>query len=166
MNRIRLFFCYFVLLLSTATVFSQKDLDKTLERFNRQTVPYISVDELKVNDSVVLLDTRTWQEYSVSHLKGAHWVGHRAFDLDSVTSLVPDRKTPIVVYCSIGVRSEDIGEKLKKAGFAQVKNLYGGIFEWINRDNPVFDLKGRKTERVHAFSKYWGKLLEKGEKVY
>lgn len=166
MNYLRPFLCFWVSVLSTATGFSQRDIDKTLDRYNRQTVPYVSVDELKANDSVVLLDTRTWNEFSVSHLKNARWVGHKKFDADSVIALIPDRQTPIVVYCSIGVRSEDIGEKLQKMGYAKVKNLYGGIFEWKNQGNPVFDLEGRKTEKVHAFSRYWGKLLKKGEKVH
>lgn len=166
MNTLRPFLFFWVLLLATTTAFSQQDLDRALERFNRQSVPYISVDQLKATDSTVLLDTRTWNEFSVSHLKNAKWVGHKEFDIDSIIAQIPDRQTPIVVYCSIGVRSEDIGEKLQKAGYAHVRNLYGGIFEWKNQGNPVFDLEGRKTEKVHAFSKYWGKLLKKGKKVY
>jgi len=71
-----------------------------------------------------------------------------------------------VVYCSIGVRSEDIGEKLMDAGYNNVTNLYGGIFEWKNKGNQVYDTLGNETERVHAFNKHWGKLLSKGEKVY
>jgi rhodanese-related sulfurtransferase len=30
---------------------------------------------------------------------------------------VKDKNTNIIVYCSIGVRSEQIGEKLKKLGY-------------------------------------------------
>jgi len=33
------------------------------------------------------------------------------------------------VYCSLGIRSEVIAKKLKKAGYTNVFNLYGGIFE-------------------------------------
>ena len=39
----------------------------------------------------------------------------------------------IIVYCSIGVRSEDIGEKLKELGYTKILNLYGGIFDWKNK---------------------------------
>lgn len=166
MNNLRPLLLLYILLLAITNVFSQKNLDKTLKLFNKETVPYITVQELKVSDSIVLLDTRKWEEFAVSHLKNAKWVGHKEFDIDSIIAKIPDRQTPIVVYCSIGVRSEDIGEKLQKAGYAHVRNLYGGIFEWKNQGNPVFDLEGRKTEKVHAFSKYWGKLLKKGKKVY
>ena len=45
----------------------------------------------------------------------------------------------IVLYCSIGYRSEKIGEKLVEMGYGHVFNLYGGIFEWVNRDLPVYN---------------------------
>ena len=71
-----------------------------------------------------------------------------------------------VVYCSIGVRSEKIGEKLQAAGYTNVKNLYGGIFQWKGEGEKVVDSLGLSTERVHAFSKLWGKLLTNAKKVY
>ena len=66
----------------------------------------------------------------------------------------------------MGIRSEQIGEKLKKAGFTNVKNLYGGIFEWKNKDYPVIDTTGNETEKVHTFSKMWSKYLHAGKPVY
>ncbi len=152
--------------LVTATLFSQKTIDATLEKFNTNAIPYMTVNELIAADSVILLDTRKKEEFNVSHLKNAHWVGYESFDIGTVENLILDKATPIVVYCSIGVRSEDIGEKLKKAGYANVKNLYGGIFQWKADGEPVFDTSGNSTEKVHAFSKQWGKLLTNAQKIY
>ena len=59
-----------------------------------------------------------------------------------------------------------MGEKLKKAGFKKVLNLQGGIFDWKNKDYPVYDNKEIETEKIHAYSESWGKWLTKGEKVY
>lgn len=147
-------------------VFSQKSIDQTLEKFNRNTVTYISVDELKSLNGVALLDTRKKEEYIISKIENAIWVGHKKFRIDSVQKIIPNKNTPIIVYCSIGVRSENIGEKLLQAGYSNVKNLYGGIFEWKNKGNPVFDNQNNQTEKVHAFSKHWGKLLTNAEKIY
>ena len=72
----------------------------------------------------------------------------------------------LVVYCSVGYRSEKIGEKLKALGFSKVYNLYGGIFEWSNRGYPLVDQKEQPTTKVHAFNKDWGRWLEQGTKVY
>lgn len=136
-----------------------------LEGMYKHSVPTLSCKELKKElNSVVLLDTRAKKEYDVSHLPDARWVGYDDFDLKSVENL--PKNTPIVVYCTVGVRSERVGEKLKAAGFQNVRNLYGSIFEWVNQGNPVVDNQGRPTQKVHAYSRAWGIWLNKGEKVY
>jgi len=141
-------------------------MDKTIKKLNKESVPYIKVDSLSAVSDVILLDTRKKEEFDVSHLENALWVGYKEFKIDSVLAQIPDTEKEIVVYCSIGVRSEDIGEKLIKAGYTNVTNLYGGIFQWKNEGKTVYDTVGNETERVHAFNKYWGKLLLNGEKVY
>lgn len=145
---------------------AQDSLDRVLDKFNRKSVPYIQIEELKNKKNVLLLDTRKKEEYIVSHLKDALWVGYKDFKPKVIAEQIKDKKKEIVVYCSIGVRSENIGEKLIKLGFTEVKNLYGGIFEWKNRGYPVYDSEGKQTENVHAFNMRWGKLLKKGNKVY
>jgi rhodanese-related sulfurtransferase len=162
----RFLFNLLIIFLVSSTVFSQKSIESTLEKFNRNSVNYISVEELKASDNYILLDTRKKEEYNISKIENATWVGHKKFKIDSVLEKYPEKDIPIVVYCSIGVRSENIGEKLIQAGYSNVKNLYGGIFEWKNSGNPVFDNQNNKTEKVHAFSKHWGKLLTNAEKIY
>lgn len=141
-------------------------MDKKLKKFNKESVPYISADALKHSKNVILFDTRRKDEFNVSHLNNAIWVGYKGFDIESIDAKAIDKSSEITVYCSIGVRSEDIGERLQKAGYKNVKNLYGGIFEWKNKGFPVYDSEGKETEKIHAFNKHWGKLLTKGEKVY
>ena len=156
----------FVLLFVSQSLMGQSKLDKTLKKYNSEYVPYIYAADLSDNMNVILLDTRKKEEFNVSHLKNAIWVGYDTFEESKVLTRVPDKDTPIVVYCSIGVRSENVGEKLLKLGYTDVKNLYGGIFEWKNQDHNVFNNKQVATDSVHAFDKHWGKLLHKGIKVY
>ena len=144
---------------------TQTKMDKTLKRFNKESVAYVSVEQLKP-ESVILLDARKKEEYDVSHLKAAIWIGHKEFEENDVLGKVPNKEDSIVVYCSIGVRSENIGERLIEMGYKNVQNLYGGIFEWKNNGGKVYNLKGKEPDSVHAFSKHWGKLLRQGEKVY
>lgn len=110
-----------------------------------------------------ILDTREQAEFEVSHLKDAQWVGYDTFKLKSVTNL--DKTKPILVYCTVGARSEDIGKKLKTAGFTKVYNLYGGIIHWANKDKPLYH-KDIITNRVHTYTMTWGIWLNKGVKVY
>ncbi len=128
------------------------------------TVNEISVDSLaKIKDTVTLLDAREKPEYKVSYIEGATHIGYDNFDSTAVLKM--DKSKPVVVYCSVGYRSEKISEKLRLMGFENVSNLYGGIFEWKNAGYPVKDING-ETEKVHAFDKVWGVWLKKGEKVY
>ncbi len=132
----------------------------------KKTVPVVYVGDLakkNLNDYTVL-DAREKREYEVSHLKNAQWVGFDDFDISRLKGIKKD--DPIVIYCSIGVRSEKIGEKLQAAGYTNVKNLYGSIFEWVNQGNTVYDRSGQATPKVHAYNKTWGVWLKKGEKVY
>lgn len=126
--------------------------------------PSVTVTQVTGMKNIIFIDCREMTEYAVSHISGALPVGYEDFDLSRVKTLSKD--VMIVAYCSIGKRSENITRKLIAAGFANTVNLYGGIFEWVNLGNPVYDTKGNKTKRVHAYRKFWGSFLETGEKIY
>ncbi|WP_282123696.1 rhodanese-like domain-containing protein [Algibacter mikhailovii] len=156
-----------LLLLCSIFGYGQKKLSKLLKQENTESIPYITVDSLANHaNSYVLLDSREKQEYETSHIKNALFVGYDNFNLDHITKQLPDKNADIVVYCSLGIRSEDIAEHLKKVGYTNVMNLYGGIFEWKNHDLPVYNQAEKETDSVHTFSKSWSKWLQKGIKVY
>jgi rhodanese-related sulfurtransferase len=149
------------------TGFSQESLEDLLNKYNTKSVLYISAEELAMpKTKAIILDAREFKEYQVSHIKNAVFVGYNEFDLQQTTSQLTNIQQTIVVYCSLGIRSEDIAEKLIKAGYTNVFNLYGGIFEWKNKGLEVYDITENKTEKIHAFSPEWSKWLLKGEKVY
>lgn len=145
--------------------FTEQEFDKMAERMATGSVTDMTVEELlEQQDDVFLLDAREKKEYQISHIAGAKWVGYDNFKIKRVKDLPKDAK--IVTYCSVGYRSERIGEKLQKAGFTNVYNLKGSIFKWINEGNPVVDDKNKPTQKVHGYDKKWGKWLKKGEVVF
>ncbi len=157
---------YIIILFSTLG-FSQESISELLKEYNSESIPYISVQELAMpKTDAILLDAREVSEFETSHLKNAIHVGYDHFDIDTATKGLTDKSTKIVVYCSLGIRSEDIAEELKKAGYNNVYNLFGGIFEWKSNDYTVYNTKNEPTENVHAFSKEWSKWLLKGIKIY
>jgi rhodanese-related sulfurtransferase len=162
----RLVRCFLPLLFVFKVGRAQEDVTKVLRTWNKETIPYVYVENIPNTDSIVYLDTREKEEYDVSHLKNAISVGYKKFDEKYVLDRIPDRSQPIIVYCSIGVRSENIGEKLKKLGYTKILNLHGGIFEWKNKGGQVFNDQEMLTDSVHAYSKHWGRFLHKGIKVY
>ena len=158
---------YSIILCTFAFANGQTALDSLLQKENKESIPYITVEELVKKKNIVLLDSREKIEFETSHIENASFVGYDKFKLKKIKNLLPkDKNEPIVVYCSLGIRSEDVAEKLKKAGYKNVYNLYGGIFEWKNKDNPVIDKAGNETENVHTFNKDWSIWLKKGVKIY
>ncbi|MCX2741078.1 rhodanese-like domain-containing protein [Pontibacter anaerobius] len=160
-------FCWLILLQACGQT-TDKAYALMLKGLYKNTVPTIKPAQLKAiltADTVqpLLLDTRQPEEYNISHLSGAKLVEYEAFKVEQLREIPKD--TPIILYCSVGYRSERVGEQLREAGYTNVRNLYGGIFEWVNQGQPVYDSNG-KTNKVHAYSKSWGVWLQKGDKVY
>ncbi len=137
--------------------YKQKQFDKMLEGIITHSVPEVSARTTDYNSTIIFLDAREINEYKVSKIKGAKWVGYEDFSLARVNKL--DKNSHIIVYCSIGYRSEKITEKLKANGFSNVTNMLGGIFEWVNYNKQLVDSTNRPTKNVHAFNKEWGKWL-------
>lgn len=140
---------------------SEQDIDAALENMLQHSVPVISTEQLtqiQSDEEVVLLDSREEDEFKLSHLPQSLWVGYETFDLSTLADIPKDKK--IVVYCSIGVRSEKIAEQLVSAGFSDVYNLYGGIFAWANENKPLVNHHQQPTRNVHGYDQKWAKLLE------
>ncbi|TGE04103.1 rhodanese-like domain-containing protein [Hymenobacter fodinae] len=142
--------------------------DRMLSLLYKQTVPTIQpaklAETLRQHPSgVVLLDTRSPEEYQVSHLPGARFVDFDGFKTATFQD-VP-RNLPVVVYCTVGARSEQVGARLRSLGFQQVHNLYGGIFQWVNEGHAVYNQAG-PTAKVHPYSALWRPWLKRGEPAY
>lgn len=116
------------------------------------TVREVTVSQLEKSNDVILLDSREKKEYDVSHLKNSIWVGYSDFNLERLKGI--DKSSKIVVYCSVGYRSEKISEKLLSNNYTNVSNLYGGIFEWVNNNSPIYDLNNKSTKKFMLMTIY------------
>ncbi|MDB9786993.1 rhodanese-like domain-containing protein [Bacteriovoracaceae bacterium] len=137
--------------------------DRMLRSFiDEKKVPIMKVDTLAkiykekhFPDKYVIIDSRESVEYNVSHLSQSR--------LYSEDSKYPQGKT-IIIYCSVGYRSQNIGKKLLEKGY-KVFNLYGGIFEWSNSKLPLVDESNKQTIEVHGYNKSWSQWIENGKPV-
>jgi rhodanese-related sulfurtransferase len=130
-------------------------------------VPFISVEELNISQSdFLILDAREKEEFDISHLPGAVHIGYKSMDENLINRI--DKNQKVALYCSVGYRSEKVGQKLMKLGFQDVSNVYGSIFEWVNQGYPVYDDKEQPTNKVHTYSKNWGRWVNNDqiEKVW
>jgi adenylyltransferase/sulfurtransferase len=90
--------------------------------------------ELAGHDAPVLLDVREPWEYEVAHLEGSRLVPlgelpARLAELPATSSLV--------TICHKGVRSANAAALLRRAGFARVRSLAGGVDAWAERVDPA-----------------------------
>jgi len=124
-------------------------------------VQQMSVDSLaallETEAEPLLLDIREADEYAVSHLSGAMHIDPEA--QAEVLAGTP-KDTPIVAYCSVGYRSSAFVDRLREAGFTNVYNLEGSIFEWVNAGHPVVR-DTTAVEVVHPYNKRWGLLVKR-----
>lgn len=142
----------------------QKAFDQMLDKLLAHSVKEVRAQELIGQSGVIFLDAREKQEFEVSHIPQARWIGYDTFQKKYVQNLPKTQR--IVVYCSVGYRSEKISEKLLKMGFQKVENLYGGIFGWKHARGKLVNSQAQRTEKVHTFNQEWSKWLFKGVKVY
>jgi len=145
-----------------------KDYKEKLESLYNHTVPLISTQELASKfDSgspIVILDIRSQKEFQVSHLTNAVMIDYDNFDKSDIQNIPLD--TEIIVYCSVGYRSEKIGEDLLELGYSNVKNLFGGIFQWKNDGFEVVNQQSVETDSVHTYNRNWSQWLINGVRVY
>jgi adenylyltransferase/sulfurtransferase len=88
---------------------------------------------LDAGDDLFILDVREPNEYQINRIPGSTLIPlgelpRRYQELD--------RDREIVTQCKMGGRSAKAQEFLKSVGFKNVKNLRGGILEWIDKVDP------------------------------
>lgn len=173
-----------LLLLCVALAFVGGDVAAAKEPFTLGTVrekvkrdyarvTHMTIDslaqQLAGRKDVVLFDVREDDEFAVSRIAGALQVDPgiwRSTFMRKFSGSV--RGKTVVFYCSVGVRSsklaERVQEELKAQGALAVYNLDGGVFAWHNEDRPLVN-GGGKTPFVHPYDSHWGKLLNRRDFV-
>jgi rhodanese-related sulfurtransferase len=144
---------------------AQQNIDDVLKKYNNHSVPYISVETLKMKkDDYVLFDTRKKEEYNVSHIPGAIWVGERVND-NLLNSIQLKKSQSIVVYCTVGVRSEAYGNQMINRGFTHINNLYGSI---LPGKMPVlrYLISAERKPKKYMFIQKSGESISKTGRKY
>lgn len=90
-------------------------------------------ERLDSEDGVFVIDVREPQEYKICRIPGSTLIPlgdlpHRLHELEE--------RHDIVVHCKSGVRSAKAVKLLREAGFNKVRNLQGGILQWIDDVDP------------------------------
>ncbi len=99
----------------------------------KQKVAEIEPDQLKErrqrDGNLVLIDVRELDEYKGGFIPGAVHIPRGFLEL-RIEAAVPDRDTPVVLYCAGGVRSVLAADSLNHLGYRDVQSLIGGMGKW------------------------------------
>lgn len=102
-------------------------------------VPEVSCEELfqlANHRNICLLDVREADETATGVLSGAILLPRGLLE-KHVAEHVPNRRTPVYIYCSTGNRSALAGDVLQRMGYEQVFNVSGGIERWRHMNLPI-----------------------------
>lgn len=80
------------------------------------------------DDSIVLLDVRTKEEYLNEHIENSILIPVTEI-FDSIMTLCPDKNLTYLIYCRSGVRSVYARQVMKHLGYLHVYDM-GGIIDW------------------------------------
>lgn len=96
--------------------------------------PRVLKQWLDEGKAVTLLDTRNDYEVKLGTFAGAHATGIRHFrDFPTAVQRLPRelKETPVVMFCTGGIRCEKAGPYMEREGFKQVFQLDGGILKYF-----------------------------------
>jgi adenylyltransferase/sulfurtransferase len=96
--------------------------------FDDEVTPTALKEKLDRGERLVLVDVREPHEYEINRIEGS-----RLIPLGDLPARVSELDTAdeVVVHCLMGGRSAEAAQFLRTAGFKKVRNLQGGIRNWI-----------------------------------
>lgn len=97
------------------------------------------VAQLKLHPETVVLDVRTPAEVDDSgHIAAQHFLNIPRGLLEfRIEAAVPDKRTPIVVYCGVSQRSPLAADTLARFGYTDVRNYRDGFVNWRRAGLPI-----------------------------
>ena len=113
-------------------------------------IPQIKPKDLYVLDEkLVLIDVREPEEYGSGYINAHNNLtiprGKLEFMAIKKIAEVYGQDAHIVTYCLKGPRGSLAGYQLKKMGFTNVRNLKGGILNWLEKGNTIHSYLGELT---------------------
>jgi sulfur-carrier protein adenylyltransferase/sulfurtransferase len=107
-----------------------------------------------LQEGVAIIDVREADEVARGHLPGAKHVP-RSYLETRIEGVVPDRGTPIILYCQSGNRSAYGARTLvHDLGYEHVRSMTGGITLWKDRGYEVEIPRALTAEQRDRYSRH------------
>ncbi len=130
---------------------------KELVRETKRQIREVTVEQvsrrLREPAPPVLVDVRESDEYAAGRLPGAVHVPRGFLEL-RIEDRVPDRGTPVVLYCAGGVRSALAARTLQELGYTDVTSMAGGYNRWTDAGLPVERPRALTAEQKERYRRH------------
>jgi rhodanese-related sulfurtransferase len=93
--------------------------------------------QLKSKKPPMVFDVRSFTEYRMGHIPGAHYLSFWKVVFRLRGSLPKDKTTPLVLLCESGPRAELAGSMLSKRGYTSIAYLDGDMAGWRRSGLPL-----------------------------
>lgn len=136
----------------TLTLQAQAVLDDVMKRVPQIDTAGLAA-QLKAQPETVVIDVRQPTELAIlgGRIDSPRFAnllrGWLEFQIEQT---VPDKTTPIVVYCGVSQRSPLAAETLIKLGYTNVKNYRDGFFNWKRAGLPVVETDAAPDSFLYA----------------
>jgi molybdopterin/thiamine biosynthesis adenylyltransferase/rhodanese-related sulfurtransferase len=109
--------------------------------------------EAQTIEGAVWVDVRERDEWDEGHIPGAVWVP-RGYLESRIETTVPDKTTPVVLYCAAGNRSAFAAKTLGELGYEQAVSLHGGFTDWKRNGNEIELPRALSPEQRTRYSRH------------
>jgi adenylyltransferase/sulfurtransferase len=108
---------------------------------------------LRDTDSPVFVDVRERNEWDEGHIPGAIHVPRGNLE-SRIEAAVPDRETPLILYCASGARSAFAAKTLEEMGYENASSLAGGFTDWKRNGFPFDVPRALDDARRRRYSRH------------
>jgi len=132
-----------------ADVYLSEQFKALIEEAEAEVEQIKPKDLYVLDDKLILIDVREPEEYGSGYINAHNNLtiprGKLEFMAIKKIAEVYGQDAHIVTYCLKGPRGSLAGYQLKKMGFTNVKNLKGGILNWLDKGNTIHSYLGELT---------------------
>ena len=131
-------------------VVSARDYLASVKQQIREETAQEAAERLAVEPRPVVLDVREREEYEQGLIPGSIHIPRGNLET-RIESRVPDRSTPLIIYCASGTRSAYAAKTLAELGYTDVVSMAGGFSGWKQNG---YDWTLPRTLRPDQFERY------------
>ena len=119
----------------------------------RRVIPEVTPQQMRAEPDRVVIDVRERNEFEEGHVPGAVHLS-KGFIETRIEDLVPERETPITLYCGSGVRSLLAARAIRELGYTDVASLSGGFGAWKQAGYDFVVPKALSAQQKQRYSRH------------